>query len=122
MDTVSIEPRSLYSLLGSPNAPLVLDVRRHAAYQEDAHLIAGAARPEGDLPAFAERHAHGRPVVAYCVHGHEVSQKAAATLAHAGHAATFLAGGIAAWREAGLPTIRRKPDWRVPGGSRWVQR
>ena len=28
MDTVSIDSHSLYSLLGSPRTPLVLDVRR----------------------------------------------------------------------------------------------
>jgi rhodanese-related sulfurtransferase len=122
MDTVSIAPRSLYSLLGSPRAPLVLDVRRDAAFEEDPHLIAGAVRPEGDPVAFAARHAHGRPVVAYCVKGAEVGIGAATALALAGYEAAFLEGGLAAWRGHGLPTIRRKPDWRVPGGSRWITR
>ena len=122
MDTVSIEPRSLYSLLGSPNAPLVLDVRRDAAYQEDPRLIAGAARPEGDPLAFVQRHAHGRPVVAYCVKGAEVGIGAASVLAQAGYEASYLAGGIKAWRAHGLPTIHSRPEWRVPGGSRWITR
>lgn len=122
MDTVSIDPRSLHSLLGSPRAPLVLDVRRDPAFEEDDHLIAGALRPSGDLAAFAARHAQGRPVVAYCVKGAEVGREAATLLARAGHDAAFLAGGIAAWRAEGLPTIVRRPEWRVPGGSRWITR
>jgi rhodanese-related sulfurtransferase len=122
MDTVSIESRTLYSLLGSPVAPLVVDVRKDAAYEEDPHLIAGAVRAEGDLVAFVQGHARGRPVVAYCVKGAEVGIGAATALAQAGHQASFLAGGLKAWRAEGLPTIRRKLEWQVPGGSRWITR
>ena len=122
MDTASIDPRTLYSLLGSPRAPLVLDVRRDAAFEEDPHLIAGAVRPAGDLLAFVGRHAQGRALVAYCVKGAEVGVAAATRLAQSGYAASFLAGGIQAWRTDRLPTIRRKPEWRVPGGSRWITR
>ena len=122
MDTVSTEPRTLYSLLGSPRAPLVLDVRRDPAFLEDTALIAGAARPEGELVAFAARHAQGRPIVAYCVKGAEVGREAASALARAGLEASFLAGGIKAWRDEGLPTVRRRPEWRVPGGSTWITR
>jgi hypothetical protein len=65
----------------------------------------------GDLP-------RGRPVVVYCVHGHEVSQGAAAALAAIGVEARYLEGGIAAWRESGLPTRRKIGP--VPG--KWVTR
>jgi rhodanese-related sulfurtransferase len=122
MDTVSIAPAVLHSLLGSPRSPLVLDVRKAEAFDADGRLIAGALRPEGDLLEFAARHAAGRPVVTYCVKGAEVGIGAAATLAQAGYDASFLAGGIKAWCEEKLPTIRRKPEWRVPGGSRWITR
>ena len=122
MDTVSVEPRSLHSLLGSPRSPVVLDVRRDKAFEEDPTIVASALRADGDLAAFAARHANGRPIAVYCVHGHEVSQEAARALSRAGHDASFLAGGIEAWRAAGLPTVRRRPEWRVPGGSRWITR
>jgi rhodanese-related sulfurtransferase len=122
MDTVSITPRTLHSLIGSPRSPLVLDVRRDKAFDADNAIIASALRVDGDLAAFATRHAHGRPIVAYCVHGHEVSQEAARTLGNAGHAASFLEGGIEDWRAQGLPTVARRPEWRVPGGSRWITR
>ena len=122
MDTVSLAPRSLYSLLGSAESPLVVDVRRPAAFDADDRLLAGAVRADEDLARFAVRHASGRCVVAYCVAGHEVSQEAAARLRQAGVNAAYLEGGIEAWIAAGLPTIRRRPDWRVPGGSRWITR
>jgi rhodanese-related sulfurtransferase len=122
MDTVSIAPAALYSLLGSTRSPLVLDVRKPEAFAEDDRLLPGALRPEGDLVEFAARHAAGRPVVAYCVKGAEVGIGAATTLARAGHRASYLAGGIKAWRAESLPTIRRRPAWRVPGGSRWITR
>jgi rhodanese-related sulfurtransferase len=122
MDTVSISPRSLYSQLGSAHAPLVLDVRRDGAFASDDAMIAGALRPAGDLVAFASRHASGRALAVYCVHGHEVSRQAARALAAAGHEASHLEGGIEAWRGEGLPTMRRRPEWRIPGGSRWITR
>lgn len=122
MDTVSITPRSVYSRLGSPESPLVLDVRRAPAFDADPTMIASALRSGEDVVAFAKEHAAGRPLVAYCVHGHEVSRKAAEALSRAGHVATYLEGGIAAWVEAKLPTMRRHPEWRVPGGSRWITR
>ena len=123
MDTVvSIDSRSLHSRLGSSQAPLVLDVRRDPAFEPAATMIASAARPDGDLAGFAKRHAGARAIVVYCVHGHEVSQEAARALSRAGYDAAYLEGGIAAWEEAKLPTIRKRPEWRVPGGSRWITR
>ena len=122
MDTVSISHQSLYSSFGSPASPLVFDVRRDTAFEKDVHLIPAALRPAGDLVAFARTHAARRPLVAYCVHGHEVSQDAARALSRAGYVASYLEGGIEAWIAAGLPTMVKRPDWRVPGGSRWITR
>lgn len=123
MDTARpIDPLSLHAQLGLATAPLVLDVRRAADYAAEPRLIAGALRVEGDPLPVAAAHAAGRTVVAYCVKGHEVSRGAAAALAAAGHDARWLEGGVHAWRERGLPTIRSRPQWRVPGGSRWITR
>ncbi len=121
MDTVSIDPPTLHSRLGAA-APLILDVRRPAAYDADSRILPGALRPEGDLLAFAAHHAVGRPVAVYCAHGHDVGAEAAARLRAAGLAASHLAGGIEGWKSGGLPTVRRRADWGVPGGSRWITR
>ena len=123
MDTVAISPLDLHARLGSSDAPLVIDVRRAAAFEEDDRMLAGAVRwREGELVELAAAHALGRPVIAYCVHGREVSGAAARALAAAGLDAALLEGGIERWRELGLPTVRRRPEWRVPGGSRWITR
>jgi rhodanese-related sulfurtransferase len=122
MDTVSITLSELSASLGEPRRPIVLDVRREAAFDADPTMIAAALRPGADPVAYAAQHAHGAPLVTYCVHGHAVSQEAAQRLRAAGHDARYLEGGIEAWREAGHATMRRMPQWRVPGGSRWITR
>jgi rhodanese-related sulfurtransferase len=122
LDTVSLTPIALHSPLGSARAPLILDVRREAAFAAETRIIAGALRPQGDLVAFAREHGAGRPVVVYCVRGHEVGQDAARLLSAAGQDARFLEEGLEGWIAAGLPTIRRKPEWGIPGASRWITR
>src|SRR6185312_10116603 len=71
----------LHGRIGTAAAPLVIDVRRAAAFDSDDALIVGAIRrlPE-TLAAWQEALPPGRAVVVYCVHGHEVSQDAAAAL------------------------------------------
>ena len=121
MDTVRpIDPHSLHALLGVSAAPLVADVRRPDDYAADPVLVAGAVRAEGG--ALPPGVAPGRAVIVYCVKGAQVGRSAAASLAAAGHDVRYLEGGLRAWRAAGLPTIRARPEWRVPGGSRWITR
>jgi hypothetical protein len=53
-----------------------------------------------------------------------VSQNAAAALRARGYHATHLEGGIALWRELGLPLLRKVARFGIPGDapSRWVTR
>lgn len=114
-----ISPQSLYAMIGRAGAPLIVDVRRQPAFAADDGLIVGAVRRLPDAVAsWAGALAPGRPVVVYCVHGHEVSQGVAAALRAAGRPAVFLEGGIAAWRDRGLPTRRRDIGATGP----WVTR
>jgi rhodanese-related sulfurtransferase len=114
----SISPHDLYAKLGSDSAPVVIDVRRAAAFANAERIIVPAfhrspdevERWRPDLPS-------GRPVVTYCVHGHEVSQGVAAALRLVGIEASFLEGGIAGWTEQGLPTRRN-----IGVTSKWVTR
>src|SRR5438874_10402684 len=106
----SICPLDLYGAIGTAAAPVVIDVRRSAAFAADNRTIVGAIRRDPDeiqnwrrsLPA-------GRAVVAYCVHGHEASQEAASALQRAGVGASYLEHGIAGWAEHRLP-MRGKRD------------
>lgn len=126
MDTVaSISVPRLRSLVGSPRAPLVVDVRKLPAFDADPVMIASALRrPHDAVGDWAAGLSAGREIVAYCVHGHEVSQGVAHTLAERGVPARYLAGGIEDWKAAGAPTVRRLAD--IGHGTarvtRWVTR
>ena len=96
MDTAShsISPEQLSALLGSADAPLVLDVRREERFRESQRLLPGARRcaPE-QVAGFAAANGPAQ-VVVYCVHGLEVGEQAAAQLRAAGWNARYLQGGI----------------------------
>jgi len=116
---LSISPHDLYSQLGTAAAPCVIDVRRPTAFASADRLIASALhRPPDHVEQWGRELPAERPVVVYCVHGHEVSQNTAAALRKRGIHAAFLAGGISAWSEAALPT--RRNIGTSPG--KWVTR
>ena len=122
-----VSPADLAARLGRADAPLVLDVRRASAYDAGLRVIAGALRVAPDALAGALRAIpRDRPVVTYCVHGHEVSQNAARTLIEAGVDATFLEGGITAWQAAALHAMGKLADPALPAApgapTRWITR
>ena len=133
----SLSPSDFRALIGRADAPLLLDVRRRETFAASDRLLPGALHcaPE-DLADFARSEAP-REAVVYCAYGHHLSQDAVRTLRAAGWDARFLEGGIAGgedgvdrlqdiarWREAALPTIRKRPDLGVGGErpSRWITR
>jgi rhodanese-related sulfurtransferase len=126
MDTVaSISLSALRSLVGTPRAPFVVDVRKPPAFDADPLMIASAVRRAHDAVAeWAGALPAGREVVVYCAHGHEVSQGAARALVALGVPARYLEGGIEDWKAASAPTIRKLAD--IGHGSiaatRWVTR
>jgi rhodanese-related sulfurtransferase len=129
MDTVtsSYSVPTLLDRLGSPSAPLIIDVRVPTAFKGDTHLIAGAIWRDpfsvNEWSKYLPRH---RPVVVYCVHGLEISRNAADGLCADGVDARPLEGGIAAWRDAGGPLIKKSSSPRIPSRasapSAWVTR
>ncbi len=104
----SISADELARMVGTPECPVIVDVRRRPAFDESDRTIATAewrdheraAEWAADLPDAAA-------VVVYCVHGHEVSQGAAAALRSAGVDARFLEGGIEGFIEAGGETAAK---------------
>ena len=134
MDTAiptHISPAELAARMGSPDAPLLLDVRRPARFADSTHLLANAQWCAPDALASVATDHPPREVVVYCVHGHEVSQQAADTLRQAGWQARFLSGGfeggepgvdapheIAEWRAVRPLVIRKRPDLGVDWGAR----
>ena len=106
----SISPVDLYGAIGIAGAPVVIDVRRNAAFAADNQMIAGAVRRDpDDIKNWREELPPKRAVVVYCVHGREVSQQAASTLRSAGIDARYLEHGISGWAEHRLP-MRSKRD------------
>jgi len=115
----SITPEDLYARLGSEAAPVVVDVRRDEIFAGADRLVAPAFHRSPDaVERWRDELPAGRPVVVYCVHGHQVSQSVAAALRLTGVEADFLEGGIANWTEQGLPT--RRNIGTSPG--KWVTR
>ena len=114
-----ISPIDLYARLGAASAPVLIDVRREDSFSTDDRLIIGAFhRPPEGVERWRKELPPGRSVVAYCTHGHEVSQGVAAALARAGVQAAYLEGGISSWKEQRLPT-RKKDGGR---SDKWVTR
>ena len=113
----AITPTELSQRLAAFPPPTLVDVRRQPAFDQDANLIPTALRR---LPAAVETWAAElepwRPVVVYCVRGHEVSQNAAAALRVRGFDARFVDGGLERWRAEGRKTKA------FAAATRWVTR
>lgn len=120
----SIAPEALYRVLGGPHGPLIVDVRKAAAFDADTAMLPGALRVAPDALASWSAPADATPIVVYCVHGHEVSQGAARTLASRGYHSLYLEGGIASWREIGFPVLAKSARFGIPNerATRWVTR
>ncbi|HLI11746.1 MAG TPA: chromate resistance protein ChrB domain-containing protein [Alphaproteobacteria bacterium] len=109
-DGISISLDKLNTWRGVFPPPLVIDLRRRAAYDEASAVIPGAIyRDPERLATWAPALELGRAIVVYCVRGHEVSQEAAAALRERGFVAGYLEGGIEAWAARGLPLAPKPP-------------
>jgi rhodanese-related sulfurtransferase len=100
----TVDPRTLQGWLAAGDAVLV-DVRERGMYASER--IAGAtSTPLEELDPSRLPGRPGQRLVFNCQVG-VASGKAAARLAEAGRADVYnLAGGLAAWKAAGLPVIR----------------
>jgi rhodanese-related sulfurtransferase len=121
----AIPIETLYRRLGTGDWPVVLDVRREPAFRDSGRMLPGSLRqPAETVGAWPPEPEPGRDIVTVCVHGHEMSQGAAAQLRAGGRAARSLAGGLDAWIAAGLPMIATtaRPEGMDARPSRWVTR
>jgi rhodanese-related sulfurtransferase len=117
--TLAISVPDLRRAIAGSHPPIVIDVRRPAAFRDSQGMISGALRRDPEqVHTWLRSLPRAAAVVVYCVHGHEVSQGAAAALSQAGIAARYLDGGIEAWKAAEAP-LDHKPR---SGATRWVTR
>ena len=95
---------ALNELIDSGAEIPLLDVRRRPAVEADPGLIPGAVWKDPEQAGtWASGLSQDVPVVAYCLHGHEVSRGVVDRLRALGIEAALLEGGIEAWKAAGGP-------------------
>jgi rhodanese-related sulfurtransferase len=120
----AIAPDKLARLLGTPRAPIIIDVREDDALAADNRLIPGSVhRPYAAAEQWAPAYA-GKTVAVACQRGKKLAEGAAAWLRHHGATAEVLEGGFEAWRDAGLPLVPLAaiPKRNDAGATVWVTR
>jgi superoxide dismutase, Fe-Mn family len=87
---------------GDVAGAVLMDVRRAGMFEQADALIPGARWSDpARVEAWSRELPTDRPVVVYCVYGHEVGRTTAMRLRAAGVDARFLRGGIDGWSAAG---------------------
>lgn len=114
----------LSCLTGTPDAPVLIDVRIDEDFEDDSRLIPSSFRHAHDAIATLAGPLQGKSVVVICQKGKKLSEGAAAILRSHGVVAQTLEGGHFAWRDAGQPLV---PDEKLPSRNRegrtvWVTR
>ena len=92
------------ALARSAEGAALVDLRKPPARAADGRTVRGAEIRDPfsfghDDPLMTD----GRPVIAFCVHGHEVSQFGCALLMVHGRDAVYVRGGFEALVAAGVP-------------------
>jgi rhodanese-related sulfurtransferase len=121
----SISPHDLWSLIGSAQAPQIVDARRREFYDaSDSVLPTAVWRDIAALPQWSGELDRTRPVILACKANKEMSQTAAAQLRADGFDARVLEDGYAGWAGAGFPLIDKNALQRFAGKrpSVWVTR
>ena len=119
-----ITPSQLSRLIGTPDAPFIIDVRIDADHALDPReLPASIRRSHRDVATWASTY-KDRSIAVVCQRGQKLSQGVAAWLRHAGARAESLEGGFEAWVAANGMLVR--PDHIPPrdaaGRTLWVTR
>ena len=102
----SVTAADLRSLLGTPDSPLVVDVRLPLDLLADPHIIPGSVRlAPKEVQANPELVPKDKDVVFYCTCPSDGTSRETLHKAHkANHLRVkFLRGGLGAWKAAGFP-------------------
>ncbi len=112
----------LSRLIGTPDAPTIIDVRIDEDFDLDPQILPTAKRwPFTDIAALGNQ-LKDKHVVVYCQKGKKISQGAIATLREMGISAESLEGGHFGWRDAAKPLIpfAKLPPSNSQGRTVWV--
>jgi len=119
-----ISVQKLTKLIGTPECPIIIDVRIDEDFNADPELIPTAFRhPYSDIASLAER-VRNCNVIIYCQKGLKLSQGAAAILRNMEINVKTLEGGQFAWRDSKLPMVSTKqvPAIESSKTTLWVTR
>ena len=114
-----ITPAQLMRLIGTTDAPAIVDVRVPPDLAADPRLIPGSFVIAHDHFDPAPARLFGQRVVVVCQRGRKLSEGVAALLRQQGIDAQVLEGGSIAWAAAALPMI---PMAALPATNLWVTR
>jgi rhodanese-related sulfurtransferase len=104
----SISPQQLWHLIGTADAPQLIDVRRRDIYESTPGVLPASIWQEPtEFGRWGPTLDRARPIVVACKAGKELSQFITAELRGAGYQASMLEGGTFAWSDAGLPMVDR---------------
>ncbi len=107
MCNTSISNTQLNVALSSKDKPIIFDVRKKPAFDQDPDTLPSAQwQIHDDVQSWSHDLPYKTLIVVYCAHGHEISQNAARVLRDMGFDACYLEGGIDWWKQAGLPVVK----------------
>lgn len=122
--TTEITVSQLNRLIGTPDSPVIVDIRLPEDFETDPSVIPGSIRhSHSDIRGLIV-HLEGRRAVIVCHKGLKLSQGMVALLACEGEKAEYLQGGIQAWRaaEETLCVPVAAVPAPVEGATLWVTR
>ncbi|TDQ85510.1 hypothetical protein A8950_0297 [Dongia mobilis] len=120
----SISPQQLSRLVGTADAPGLIDVRLDEDFAADPRLLPASRRRDYARVADWAAEYRNRHVAVICQKGLKLSQGVAAWLRQEGVAAETLEGGFAAWSESGQMLVKDAafPPRDGKGRTIWVTR
>jgi rhodanese-related sulfurtransferase len=120
---LEISPDKLNRILGTPSAPVIVDVRTDEDFSRDPRLVPGSIRRRhADVTAWSGDLTG--PAIIVCQQGRKLSHGVAAYLRHEGIDAEVLEGGFEAWiRAQGVAVpVDKLPPRDEQGRTVWVTR
>ena len=121
-DTITVA--QLSRLIGTPDAPVVIDVRIDTDHAADARMLPASIRRDHRTVSSWAGDYSGQSVAVVCQRGQKLSQGVTAWLRHAGACAENLEGGFEAWVKGNGLLVRpdHLPKRDEQGRTVWVTR
>ena len=100
--TPAITAAQVYAREGTPDAPLIVDVRPNGEYKS-GHVAGAVNIPYTKIDKHLDELSQAKGVVLYCTLGHRTKEAEQTLLDHDMANVFHLEGGLSAWRQAGYP-------------------